>query len=119
MKKIVLALMVVVLAGCAELQVASDVLDILVPDDPCIRTVEATIDRAEIKGTVIYRVSIPGGTPLYEFNSLSARSMAARMETDFKENCANRKVRDKFEKQREARDVIIEGKVKPRWEKVK
>jgi len=119
MKKIALVFMVLFLAGCAELQVVSDILDILVPDDPCSKTVEATIDKAEVKGTVIYRVSIPSGTPIYEFDSLSARSIAARMETDFHENCKNRKVRDKLEKQREIQNEVVEGKAKPQWEKVK
>jgi hypothetical protein len=119
MKKIALALMVLALTGCAELQVAADVLDILVPDDPCSKTEEATIEKATVNGVTVWRVSIPGKPPAYQFDELKARSLAASMETDFAFDCAYKRVEERSANQRKAREAIIEGKAKPQWESAK
>lgn len=72
-----------------------------------------------VKGQVVYRISIPGDTPLYEHDEFRARSMAAAMETDMQEYCIRKKAKDQSAKQLEAREAIRDGKINPIWEKVK
>jgi len=119
MKKIALALMVLVLMGCAELQVAADVLDILVPDDPCSKTIEATVEKAMVNGVAVYRVSISGENLIYQSNEFHARSIAAQMEADLELKCKNKKIIEQALKQDETIKAVVEGKTRPQWEKVK
>jgi N-glycosylase/DNA lyase len=119
MKTIIAIMLVLALSGCADLKVAADIIDIFVPDDSCNASIEASVEKAVINGIIVYRVSIPGESPIYEFDKLTALRTAARMETEFQENCKNKKATERLGKQDDALRTITKDKVKPIWEKIK
>jgi hypothetical protein len=122
MKKLWIVVFVVALVGCAELQVASDVLDIIVPDpiiDPCAPEVKAAVEKATVDGVTVYRISLPGEATVYEYDELSALSEAAAMNTDRYFKCRDRKHKDELMNRRKAKENILNGNVNPQWDMVK
>jgi hypothetical protein len=116
MKKIIVLLLLLFLASCAEMTLAADIVDIFVPDpEPCSEEIQVTIEKATVNGIEVYRISALGIEPRYEFDELSALSEMAAIKADHKFKCWQEKqgVRER------ERNRIKSGDVKPNWELVK